>query len=201
MDYIIVLQALWLILPAYIANASAILVGGGTPIDFGKHWKDGKRLLGDGKTWRGFISGAFVGITGGFGLATIAKYLATTEYNYVRFEQLDFTGFPWMIPLVASICFGALMGDILESFFKRRRGKERGENWFIFDQLDFIFGALLLSLTVSTVLHISGAYPTNWFLETFSIEHLIIIIVVTPIFHIFSNLVFSKARKKKQGKK
>lgn len=201
MDYIIVLQALWLILPAYIANASAILVGGGKPIDFGKSWKDGKRLLGDGKTWRGFISGAFIGTTAGFGLATAAKYLTTTQYNYIRFEQLDFTGFPLMIPLVSALCFGALLGDILESFFKRRRGKARGENWFIFDQLDFIFGALLLSSLVSTMLHISGANSTNWFFNTFSIEHLIIIIIVTPIFHIVSNLIFSKTRGKKQPKK
>ena len=39
----IVAQAFWIILPAYIANASAVLVGGGTPVDFGKKCKDGKR--------------------------------------------------------------------------------------------------------------------------------------------------------------
>ena len=55
MYYEIILQALWLILPAYVANASAVLVGGGTPVDSGKNWKDGKRILGDGKTWRGFF--------------------------------------------------------------------------------------------------------------------------------------------------
>jgi len=49
MVYEIILQALWIIVPAYVANASALLVGGGTPIDFGKTWKDGKRVLGDGK--------------------------------------------------------------------------------------------------------------------------------------------------------
>ena len=55
MDLEIILQALWLILPAYVANASAVLVGGGTPVDFGKNWRDGKRILGDGKTWRGLL--------------------------------------------------------------------------------------------------------------------------------------------------
>ncbi|HDS59894.1 MAG TPA: CDP-archaeol synthase, partial [Thermoplasmatales archaeon] len=42
------LEAVWLVLPAYLANASAVVLGGGTPIDFGKTWRD-KRLLGDGK--------------------------------------------------------------------------------------------------------------------------------------------------------
>jgi len=74
MGYEIIIQALWLVLPAYIANASALLVGGGTPIDFGKKWKDGNRILGDGKTWRGLISGAFVGMTGGFGLYDYIVY-------------------------------------------------------------------------------------------------------------------------------
>jgi len=129
----VILQALWIILPAYVANASALLVGGGTPIDFGKTCKDGKRVLGNGKTWRGLFAGAFVGMTAGFGLSVAAKYIAPTEYNFLQFENLDFEGFPLMIPIVFSLCFGALCGDIIESFVKRRVGKDRGENWlFIF---------------------------------------------------------------------
>ena len=60
MDYLIIFQAFWFILPAYVANASAKLIGGGIPVDFGKTWKDGKRILGDGKTWRGLLFGAFM---------------------------------------------------------------------------------------------------------------------------------------------
>ena len=118
---IIVAQAFWLILPAYIANASAVLVGSGTPIDFGKKWKDGKRILGDGKTWRGLIVGTLIGMIGGFGLSIAAKYIATTEFEFVGVS--DFYGFPLMIPVVFSICFGALLGDIIESFFIRSIGR------------------------------------------------------------------------------
>jgi len=116
MDYEVILQALWLIFPAYVANASAVLVGGGTPVDFGKNWKDGRRIFGNGKTWRGLFSGAFMGITVGFGLSVAAKYIAPTEYNIIHFENLDFEGFPLMIPIIFSLCFGALIGDIIESF-------------------------------------------------------------------------------------
>ena len=50
----------WVYVPALLPNTFAPFVGGGTPVDFGKSWK-GKRLLGDGKTWRGFIGGALIG--------------------------------------------------------------------------------------------------------------------------------------------
>lgn len=116
MVYEIIIQALWLILPAYIANASALLIGGGVPIDFGKNWKDGNRILGDGKTWRGLISGAFIGMTGGFGLSVVAKYVKMSDFSFLGLN--DFLGFPLMILIIGSICFGALLGDITKSFLK-----------------------------------------------------------------------------------
>jgi CDP-2,3-bis-(O-geranylgeranyl)-sn-glycerol synthase len=194
MDYEIILQALWLIFPAYVANASAVLVGGGIPVDFGKNWKDGKRVFGDGKTWRGLFSGAFMGITVGFGLSVAAKYIAPTEYNIIHFENLDFMGFPLMIPIVFSLCFGALFGDIVESFFKRRIGKKRGENWYFFDQLDFIVGALLLSFFMGLVLQLFGFTSDNWFMESFSLWHILVLLVVTPFFHFFANFVHKKIK-------
>ncbi len=44
------LSALWIMLPAYLPNPVAALCGGGTPIDNGKNYSDGKRIFGDGKT-------------------------------------------------------------------------------------------------------------------------------------------------------
>jgi len=190
MDYIIIVQALWLILPAYIANASAVLVGGGCPIDFGKKWKDQKRILGDGKTWRGLFAGSFIGMTAGFGLAVVAKYAAQSEFSYLMLT--DFEGFPLMIPLIFALCFGALLGDIIESFFKRRMGRERGENWFVFDQIDFIIGALFLSFIFSVFLQISGVYSSNWFLENFTLWHILILLFITPFFHILANFMNSR---------
>jgi CDP-2,3-bis-(O-geranylgeranyl)-sn-glycerol synthase len=187
MDYEIIIQALWLVLPAYIANASALLVGGGAPIDFGKNWRDGRRILGDGKTWRGLITGAVVGMTGGFGLSVVAKYAAVSDFAFLGIN--DFTGFPLMIPIIASICFGALIGDIVESFFKRRRGKVRGQDWIPFDQLDFILGALFFSFATSGVLQIIGLTSNNWFFDSFSIWHILVLVVITPFFHLFANFV------------
>lgn len=44
-----VAQLLLFILPAYIANATPVLFGGGMPVDFRRKFIDGERLLGDGK--------------------------------------------------------------------------------------------------------------------------------------------------------
>jgi len=192
MDPMIIIQALWLILPAYIANASAVLVGGGLPIDFGKKWGDGKRILGDGKTWRGLLAGAFIGMTAGFGMSVASKYIAMSDYFFLGLS--DFEGFPLMIPIIFSLCFGALFGDVIESFFKRRIGKERGDNWFIFDQLDFIIGALFLSFFISIFLHFFGFTDSNWFVDSFFPWQILVLFIFTPFFHLFANFVLKKSK-------
>src|SRR2546426_9134833 len=53
-------QALWFFLPAFVANPMAVVFGGGTPIDFGRILRDGERLFGDGKTWRGLVGGTLI---------------------------------------------------------------------------------------------------------------------------------------------
>ena len=192
MEYEVVLQAFWLILPAYIANASAVLVGGGTPVDFGKTWRDGKRILGDGKTWRGLFAGAFIGMTAGFGLAVAAKYIALSDFAFLNLS--DFEGFPLMIPIIFSLCFGALTGDVTKSFFKRRIGKSRGEDWILLDQIDFIGGALLFSFLVSGILQVSGLTPENWFFESFTLWHILFLVIITPFIHLTANFLHKKMR-------
>lgn len=190
MIYEIFLQALWIIIPAYIANASAVLVGGGTPIDFGRTWRDGQRILGDGKTWQGLIFGTFIGMIAGFFLVVIASYINASTYSTLNLT--NFYGFPLMIPLLFSICFGALLGDIIESFFKRRVGKKRGEDFIPFDQIDFILGVIVFSFLMSTVLQITGLTSTNWFIENLYPWHIILLLVITPFFHISANYIHKK---------
>ena len=203
MDYSFIIESFWLIIPAYIANASALLIGGKTPIDFGKTWKDGKRILGDGKTWNGLISGGFIGVTSGFALATAAPYINSifVENDLEIISITNFNGFPFMIPLIASITYGALLGDIFESFFKRRRGIIRGKDWIPFDQIDFILGVLCFSFLMSGLLHITGLMSSNWFIETISMYHIFFLLVVTPFIHLFANFVHRKLISKPKVKK
>jgi CDP-2,3-bis-(O-geranylgeranyl)-sn-glycerol synthase len=194
MDYNVIIQAFWIVIPIYVANASAVIVGGGRPIDFGKTWKDGRRILGDGKTWRGLFAGTFVGMTAGFGLAVAAKYITTSEYAFLGVT--DFEGFPLMILILFSLCFGALLGDVIESFFKRRVGKDRGQDWIPFDQLDFLVGALVFSFLMSELLYLLGLTSDHWFFHNIKIWHILILLVVTPFIHITANVLFRKARKR-----
>lgn len=194
MDYTVILQAFWIVIPIYVANASAVIVGGGIPIDFGKSWKDGRRILGDGKTWRGLLSGTFLGMTAGFGLAVGATYLSESDYAFLGLT--NFEGFPFMIPILFSLCFGALLGDVIESFFKRRIGKDRGQDWIPFDQLDFLLGALGLSLVISEALFLLHGTSEQWFFESLGFWHIVILLVVTPFIHITANVLFRKAKQR-----
>ena len=193
MDYTIIIQAFWIVIPIYVANASAVIVGGGTPIDFGKTWNDGRRILGDGKTWRGLFAGTFLGMTAGFGLAVVASYLSTSEYNFLYLT--NFEGFPVMILILFSLCFGALLGDVLESFFKRSIGKGRGQDWIPFDQLDFIVGALLFSFLASELLYVVHFTSDQWFFVHITLWHILVLLVVTPFIHITANVLFRKIKK------
>lgn len=193
MDYTVIIQAFWIVIPIYVANASAVIVGGGTPIDFGKTWNDGRRILGDGKTWRGLLSGTFLGMTAGFGLAVGATYLSGSDYSFLGLT--NFEGFPLMIPILFSLCFGALLGDVVESFFKRRIGKDRGQDWIPFDQLDFMVGALVLSFVISELLFLFQLTPDQWFFQSLTIWHMAILLIVTPFIHITANVLFRKIKR------
>ena len=198
MDFNIIIQAFWIVIPIYVANASAVIVGGGTPIDFGKTLKDGHRILGNGKTWRGLLAGTFLGMTAGFGLVVAAKYLNTSEYAF--FGVTDFEGFPMMFLILFFLCFGALFGDIVESFFKRRIGKDRGEDWIPFDQLDFLVGALLFSLVISELLFVLRITSDQWFFSNITIWHIFILLIITPFIHITANVLFQKMKPKNTKK-
>jgi len=74
---------------------------------------------------------------------------------------------------------GALLGDLVKSFFKRRLGKARGESWLIADQYDLVVGSLLLVLLV---------YP-GWMVENITLPILVWIILLTPLLHRVVNII------------
>jgi CDP-2,3-bis-(O-geranylgeranyl)-sn-glycerol synthase len=74
-----VLGALWLFLPAYVANMSPVFMAKlvprwSAPIDGGRVAKDGQRVLGPGKTWRGLVGGALAGGLAALAVAAIAPH-------------------------------------------------------------------------------------------------------------------------------
>lgn len=133
MEFLI--QAFLFFLPAGVSNASPLFANitpwirrFDNPMDFGKHYR-GKRIFGPNKTWRGLIFGT---IMGGVTSLLISYYLVPNSAD-ARYTFL----------VGAALGCGALVGDAVESFFKRQRGVAAGTSWFPFDQTDYIIGGLV----------------------------------------------------------
>jgi CDP-2,3-bis-(O-geranylgeranyl)-sn-glycerol synthase len=163
-----VVTAVWAMLPAYIPNNVAVLAGGGRPIDGGRTWNDGKRILGDGKTWRGTAFGTVAGVF----VALLLDQLQPAVDGAVAFAVPRFP-----MHAAVALAFGAMLGDITASFLKRRTGRERGDSFPGVDQLDFVVMSLLLTAVVAT----------GWFLETFTPVVVLAVVVLTPLLHVGTN--------------
>lgn len=180
----VILTALWLMLPAYLANMLPVLVGGGAPIDGGRVWRDGRRMLGDGKTWRALLLAPPLAAA----LTIVLQWLAGRPGWWGD----HFPGWgpsPWFLLVAYAMGLGALSGDALESFVKRRTGRERGERWIPWDQLDFILGALLFGLVATTMLAIAGVVTPNDFFRMFTWPRLVVIVLLTPALHLLVNFL------------
>ena len=164
----VVVTAVWAMLPAYVPNNAAVLAGGGKPIDGGRKLGD-RRILGDGKTRRGTV----VGTAAGLGLALLLSAIAPTVSDLVGTQLPTF-------PIVAGLglAFGAMLGDIAASFLKRRTGRERGAAFPGLDQLDFVVGALACVWVLAPA----------WTEATFTLPVLLVVLVLTPLLHILTNV-------------
>jgi CDP-2,3-bis-(O-geranylgeranyl)-sn-glycerol synthase len=126
----LVIEAMKFIFPAYCANAIPVIAGGGSPLDLGKNFVDGRPIFGRNKTFRGFFFGLTVGTV--IGLAESALF-----------------GYHLLFGLLLSL--GALLGDLAGAFLKRRLDLAPGDMLPVVDQVDFVVGALLFSLPISLV--------------------------------------------------
>lgn len=141
-------QALYLFAPLLASAALAGIVlsndwlrGLNRPIDGGHRWR-GQRLLGDGKTWRGVFlsmlgSGLFVPVQQGL-QEHLPRALQVVDYSSLQ---------PVIFGLTLGL--GAILGELPNSFIKRRLGIPRGRTasgplailFYVWDQVDTLLGA------------------------------------------------------------
>jgi CDP-2,3-bis-(O-geranylgeranyl)-sn-glycerol synthase len=141
-------ETIYMYLAAYLANAAPVICGGGKPLDGGSRWLDGLPLLGSHKTVRGTVSGIAVG----------------TVVGFIQLEPVR--GF--------LLACGAVGGDLLVSFLKRRLRLRPGAPFPVADQLGFIIVAVALASFVPP--------PPKW-------DRVLAIIVATTPIHLLTNLI------------
>ncbi len=138
-----ILKIIWLLLPAGVANIVPVLVRKinflNYPIDANKKLF-GQRIFGENKTWRGFFFGILAAMAViawqryAYIYSIIAKSISLFDYAAVNIYLVGFL-----------FGFGALFGDLIKSFIKRRCGIAAGASFVPFDQIDWVIGALLFS--------------------------------------------------------
>jgi CDP-2,3-bis-(O-geranylgeranyl)-sn-glycerol synthase len=163
------IEAIWLILPAYAANGLTPLIGRRKKLhrmDFGREFR-GKPLLGKGKSWEGLAFGSLVG-------------MAIASVEMLAFPYLPFGMSPVEMDIVAMspalgflLGFGALLGDAAGSLLKRRMNIKSGNPAPLLDQLDFLAGALVFSAV----------------LVPLKLEWIVMLAIITPVIHMVSSMI------------
>jgi CDP-2,3-bis-(O-geranylgeranyl)-sn-glycerol synthase len=168
--WMLVVKSLYFFLPAYFANMAPVLFKW-IPFLNKPIWK---RRLGRNKTWRGLVTACLTGIL----IFLLQKWLFGFEFFY-RISIIDYSDFSILLGFLFG--FGAIAGDSIGSFCKRRAGINPGESWKPWDQLDFVFGGLVLS----------------WLVYVPKIGVTIIILVLSPFLHMFFSWIGYLLRLKK----
>ena len=149
------------ILPAYVANATPVVVSKLVPwtphpLDGGKNWFDGRRIFGNTKTVEGLVSGILAGTITGLVEQLLDVVEAGLEKGFI-------------------LSTGAVFGDLLGSFIKRRLGLPPGSPAPLLDQLDFLAGAL-------TAAKITG-------LNSLTLTDILVLILLTLVLHPLTNFL------------
>lgn len=165
------LQCLYFMLPAYIANMAPVFARKfgifkflSRPVDGGRTFR-GKPIFGAHKTWRGFA----VGVAAAIAIAWLQYFLYAIPF-FKKISLINYLEMHWCL-LGFLLGFGALFGDLIKSFFKRRTSLAPGAPWIPFDQIDFAFSALIFAAPI---------YFPPW-------PAVIIILLASPVLHTITN--------------
>ncbi|MGC8585271.1 MAG: CDP-2,3-bis-(O-geranylgeranyl)-sn-glycerol synthase [Thermoplasmata archaeon] len=176
-----VIGAFWLFIPSYVANPSAVIFKGKTPMDFNKNFFDGRRIFGKGKTWRGFIGGTLSGALIGLIQQTISFFLKSP---YFPEFSISFT---YSMIFLLLLSFSSMLGDSCGSFIKRRLNFPSGSEALILDQYPFLICSFIFFYFFNSSLF----YQYVW-----NIYSIIFLIIVTIILHRLVNIIGYKMGKK-----
>jgi hypothetical protein len=138
-------RVLWLAVPVLVAAAVQILfikkkwlARLATPLDGGRTFR-GVRWFGDNKTWRGLLIYVVVST-----LAVIPQGI--WRLPGIEYDGLDYATWQGLLPIGFLLGLGFALGELPNSFLKRRRGIGAGERggpvYVLLDQVDSLVGCL-----------------------------------------------------------
>jgi CDP-2,3-bis-(O-geranylgeranyl)-sn-glycerol synthase len=106
------------------------------PVDFDKNFL-GKPFLGSHKTWRGVICGIILGMLIVWLQVWLYQFPPVREISFLNYEQINI----WLFGFLISS--GAVFGDLLFAFIKRRLNIKPGGMFMPFDQTNYVVGAAI----------------------------------------------------------
>jgi CDP-2,3-bis-(O-geranylgeranyl)-sn-glycerol synthase len=157
----LIVKALYFFLPAYFANMAPVLFKKLPFLEI-PIWEN---KLGKNKTWRGLVIATLMGVI----IFSIQKLLHNSGLqSWAIIDYNDFSIF-----MGGALGLGAIIGDAVKSYYKRKAEIPPGKPWWGFDQLDFVFGGI-----------IGGA-----FFYVPRVEIVTILIIFSPILHVLTNRI------------
>ena len=166
------MKCVYLMLPAYFANMAPVIVKRVNflvhPVDFNKKLGN-KPIFGNNKTFRGLFFGVL--------FAVIISYLQFVGYSTEFLRGISFFSYGNWLMFGFLMGIGALTGDLVKSFFKRRIGISPGAKFIPFDQSDFVIGSLVFIMPV---------FALTWkiFLTSLALSFLLDILVNHAAFYL-----------------
>ncbi len=163
---ILILSSIYFFLPAYIANMAPIFV---------KKWNFlsspiSEKVFGSHKTWRGIIIATFAGAI------TFLVQQSLYQAGFIQLSIIDYSDFPFYFG--ALLGFGAIIGDLVKSYYKRKEGIPAGKKWMPYDQIDFAIGGII----ASCIYYVPSAGVV------------LIILISSPLLHIASSMIGYKLK-------
>lgn len=163
------LEIFVIFLPAFIANAIPVVAKNipvlqrfSTPIHV--------KFLGKNKTYRWLISGILGGMIVGWLLALERNFLITLLPVYTDFYNLYSNISVWIF-LWGMLGLGALVGDMVKSFAKRKLGIKPGAMFQPWDGIDYMVGAI--------------CFMAPWYLV--GVWGWIFLLIIGPVLSLISN--------------
>lgn len=172
------IEVLWVLTPMYVASATATLPRGrGPKMDGGRNWPyDGERIFGDSKTWSGFTCGSIIA----FLVAMLQAWLYLIAPPDLQIVPSYGSSLAAALPVAVLLSAGAMTGDAVGSFIKRRLGRPNGSRTLLIDQLPFVLLPIGLGLAI---------VPAPFWEAFGSLEALAWLLLLTLGFHAAFNWV------------